>query len=286
MAICHAVPSDFTTRGKKTKLMRVGFAGFCCRHCMEPDGAPPYIMDYSCRSFSSAADNLSSAMTNSFMTHLQKCHAVPTRIKKALVAYKRLHQRQMATLPYGSQRRLIHELWLRLRASDVSEEEMQERIKKFPVPVPSNPHLDNTPRNNSTVQETKPVDTTVVSASSERVEDSSFRGSNFPASSDLETLAVLKQAEDSWDPTENNNLILPADRHLVSDYVFLTMRQLKAAFPDAGDSLRRHNTGLPGICCIHCFGKPQVASPSGRSFPTVSWPPPKVLLFSIVLFSH
>lgn len=33
MAVCHAVPSDFATRGKKTKMMRVGFAGFCCRHC-------------------------------------------------------------------------------------------------------------------------------------------------------------------------------------------------------------------------------------------------------------
>jgi hypothetical protein len=121
MAVCHAVPSDFSTRGKKTKLMRLGYAGFCCRHCMEPDGAPPYITDFSCRSFSSAADNLSSAISNSFTSHLQKCYKTPVRIKKALTAYKRIHQRQMAQLAYGSQRRLIHELWARLRAADRPE---------------------------------------------------------------------------------------------------------------------------------------------------------------------
>jgi hypothetical protein len=122
MAICHAVPSDFATRGKKTKLMRLGYAGFCCRHCMEPDGAPPYITDFSCRSFSSAADNMSSAISNSFTSHLQKCYKTPLRIKKALTAYKRIHQRHMAQLPYGSQRRLIHELWARLRAADLPEQ--------------------------------------------------------------------------------------------------------------------------------------------------------------------
>jgi hypothetical protein len=122
MAICHAVPSDFATRGKKTKLMRLGYAGFCCRHCMEPDGAPPYITDFSCRSFSSAADNMSSAISNSFTSHLQKCYKTPVRIKKALTAYKRIHQRHMAQLPYGSQRRLIHELWARLRAADQPEQ--------------------------------------------------------------------------------------------------------------------------------------------------------------------
>ena len=108
MAICNAVPIDFSTRGKKTKLMRVGFAGFCCRHCDSLRG--PSITDYSCRSFCSAPDNLSSAISNSFATHLTKCTHVPNRIKKALIAYRRIHQRQMAQLPYGSQRRLFREL--------------------------------------------------------------------------------------------------------------------------------------------------------------------------------
>jgi hypothetical protein len=36
MAICHATSQDFTTRGKKTRLMRNGFSGFCCRHCIGP----------------------------------------------------------------------------------------------------------------------------------------------------------------------------------------------------------------------------------------------------------
>ena len=118
MAICNAVPADFASRGKKTKLMRVGFAGFCCRHCSSGDGVIA-TSDFSCRSFCSAPDNLSSAISNSFSTHLAKCPHVPSRIKKAISAYRRIHQRQMSLLPYGSQRRLFHEMYVVCLFNDV-----------------------------------------------------------------------------------------------------------------------------------------------------------------------
>ena len=56
MLICHATKRDFMTRGKKTKSMRLGLAGFCCRHCGSPDNSDTpvhgVVTDYSCRSFS------------------------------------------------------------------------------------------------------------------------------------------------------------------------------------------------------------------------------------------
>ena len=58
MLICHVTKADFLTRGKKTKSMRLGFAGFCCRHCGSADkndGTKTTFgigTDYSCRSFS------------------------------------------------------------------------------------------------------------------------------------------------------------------------------------------------------------------------------------------
>ena len=108
MALCHADTQDFLTRGKKTKLMRLGFAGFSCRHCHHTDS-------YSCRSCSSAPNNLASAISNSFVLHLQKCTYTPMPIQQALASLRKLHGRQMQQLPYGSQRRWFFELWQQIR---------------------------------------------------------------------------------------------------------------------------------------------------------------------------
>jgi len=58
----------------------------------------------------------------------------------------------------------------------------------------------------------------------------------------------------------------------VSDYVFLTMRQLKIAMPSPSDfkGNRRNNviSRMPGMCCIHCTNDPAFHAPSGRSFPS------------------
>jgi DNA-directed RNA polymerase subunit N (RpoN/RPB10) len=49
MAYCHVLPTDFETRGKKTALMRLGFTGFCCRHCNDINNPETSLMvvDYS-----------------------------------------------------------------------------------------------------------------------------------------------------------------------------------------------------------------------------------------------
>lgn len=306
MAVCHAVPVDFATKGKKTKLMRVGFAGFCCRHCMQADGLPS-PSDFSCRSFSSAADNLSSSIANSFANHLQRCPSVPARLKKALSTYKRLHQRQLALLPYGSQRRLIHTLWARMRALDIPKEEMMKRIKDNPralAPAPmvvassSSPSAethDLTAEPNSTrvagesegsvtraegapvnseASHFEPKKNVIASATTPDDFAPPERPIGFPQSDDPETLAELEEAEATWDPARNDNLILPSERYLVSDYVFLTMLQLKVAIPGASDAVRGRRVGsssgmfMAGLCCIHCAEQPQVIIPSGRSFPS------------------
>jgi hypothetical protein len=303
MAICHALPADFGSRGKKTKLMRVGFAGFCCRHCTGTHQQQHSISitamrpDYSCRSFSSAADNLSSAISNSFTSHLLKCPNVPVQIKKALLSYKRLHQRQMAQLPYGSQRRLFLSLFSRLRSKDKSEEEMQSTIKSVtPPPEATAPeavplwlsqahdlattvetNADN--KNAETLRSTQSSTTLRETYAGEPLlltpAVSLSSGPDFPVCDESETKAILKNAEEDWDPAVNDGLILQEDRQLVSDYVFLTMRQLKKAIPTSADVMRIRRSSAtsvltPGVCCVHCFGKDDFVSPSGRSFPSAA----------------
>jgi hypothetical protein len=88
-----------------------------------------------------------------------------------------------------------------------------------------------------------------------------------PVCEDPETIEILAKAVNEWDSDVNDGLIRLSDRNLVSDYVFLTMRQLKAVLPtdmDAGKRLR----GFAGLSCIHCHDHDEQASPAGRSFPS------------------
>jgi len=243
MALCQALPFDLQSRGKKTKMMRVGLAGYCCRHC-----PPVYMPNAGCRSFASAASNLVSSISHSFAAHLQKCSHVPAKIRRALQAYKRIHQRQMAQLPYGSQRVVMMDLWDRLRQADKSEEEMKKIIEELPDPPQAQ------------------VPSAVLPTSSGRsmatFEAPEARPDTFPSSSDPVVIEVLeKSLEGEWD----QDVVVPFDRSMISDFVFLTLRQLRAVLPGQFD--RKHRNA--GLTCIHCFDYPQhIHSASGRSFPS------------------
>jgi len=270
MAICNAVPADFETRGKKTKLMRIGFAGFCCRYCNSVNN--PEItavpVDFSCRSFSSHPDNLSSAISNSFYLHLQKCFRTPMEIRKALAAYKRLHTRQMARLPFGSQRKLFYALWTRLRVNDLSSDAMMERIKQLPqaaTPIPS--AFENIHVAPDVILSDVAAPDMIASTLIEDEERNTF----FPFCDDDEAKAVICAAKEQ-DPSISDGLILSRDEHLVTEYVFLMMKQLKIAYPTPMDFSRGKrttvlNVGLAGMCCRHCNDQDQ-ASTGGRSFPS------------------
>jgi len=334
MALCWASPQDFIARGKKTKLMRLGFAGFCCRHCRHQTNAT-----YSCRSYSSAPDNLASAISNSFVLHLQKCPYTPREIQSALSTCKRIHSRQMSQLPYGSQRKIFFELWNRLRAADrpsppttttsssvaspksdnvnnrhededddddnddddgdggIEEDESttttteeaggltrhQKKRRRSDDEEDWNPSNDGGPFEEHEDDEddvdhggrkSKPLTPPVpwVPPTTITMDRPNSRALDFPVCSDPEVKAVLQEASEIWDLARNDDLILPEDRYLVSDYVFLTMRQLKVAMPRPTDFTgnRRSNVlqRMPGLCCIHCAEDPTLTTPSGRSFPS------------------
>jgi len=287
MAICHADNSDFLSRGKKTAMMKVGFAGFCCRYCIYANTS--LGLENACRSFTSAADNLTSAVTGSFYLHLQRCPFVPRQIRKAVAAYKRIHPRQMAQLPHGSQRRLFHALWARLRAADLSEKEMNGRPNKSP-PVVMQPKL--TP---AFAPECKPnltpdnMTSSKLPHEAEILESSNQRGNHFTVCSDEETRNLLKAAIEDTNYAANDNLIVSSDRHLVSDYIFFMMRNLKAAIPTARDLTRGRrttvlNVKVAGVCCKHCHEQDASVSLNGRSFP--SQPDNMASSFNTSLYQH
>jgi hypothetical protein len=173
----------------------------------------------------------------------------------------------MAQLPYGSQRRLIVEIWHRLRASDKTEEEMMERNPEaFARIEAASASMDVEPKSE--------MDSSMVLDDYSPEDEVFERPPNFPECDDEETREVLKYAIDNWDPASTDGLVLPRDRRLISDYVFLTMRQLKIVHLFEADPLyaRKSWTGnhsMAGIGCIHCSNRPDIiVSPSGRSFPS------------------
>jgi hypothetical protein len=288
MAICHTLPADLTSRGKKSKKMRLGFAGFSCRHCREALGVNELgralgSTDNSCRSFSSAAENLSSAITNAFASHISKCSNIPEMKRHALSEYKRHHARQLQELPYGSQRKVFQEIWLRLREADVEESEMKQRILHHQQEQ-GGPDAASLAANvgSSNVSLSSRDATIEAKATIPRTN----RDPNFPTSNDSETQRILSMFEHDWDLSSNCGLIMPDDRELVSDYVFLTTRQLKVSIPTTADVAKSKKAGLiAGVCCMHCEGKdPALMSASNRSFANA--PDNFASAFNTSLYNH
>jgi hypothetical protein len=226
------------------------------------------VFQNSCRSFSSSRDNLTSAMTNSFVLHMAKCVYMPQKIKHAIRSLKRVHSKQMQQLPYGSQSRIFLKIWEQIRAADKPIEAGVDRG----VTSNGSQVLNKKEEDEEYLPDT--IDSSLgknEQIGSPKRASSSNSPSSFSALGDEEFRKVLKDAEESWEPSQNDNLILPEDRKLISDFVFLCMRQLKVALPTVADFRLKRIKRMAGLCCIHCSGT-QTTSPtvsSSRSFPSV-----------------
>ena len=270
---CHAVKEDFATRGKKTRLMRLGYTGFCCRHCKlnySTNGTKEIdarVFQNSCRSFSSSRDNIGSAMSNSFVLHLMKCAYTPLNIKETLRSLKRVHSKQMHRLPYGSQSGVFLKIWQRIRAAD---KPIEDRVGRGVASIRSRALTQN-----EEDEEYRPdiIDSSVGMNHQLRSPNRTRASTGRLTRSDVdynESRDVLKEAEENWEPSQNDNLIQREDRTLISDFVFLCMRQLKVSIPTGADFRLGRAKRIAGVCCIHCLGKQSTSHSvsSGRSFPS------------------
>ena len=265
VSFCRATSTDLTARYKKSKWLQIGYTGFCCRWCHDPRNTnEPVESSSSARFFPSAADHLTTAIGSSLVGHLQKCRSVPARFHHALATYKRLHGRHMAQLPYGSQRRMYQIFWSRLRAADKMESETMETL-----PLLSGPAVSKSDEIVDEEEQT-PADELPMEEMTNALDDEANDSRVIDTHTD--TKSILQEAEDNWDQNTNDGLILPTDRHLVSDYVFLMMRQMKKARMDDTDvvRLRKHTKANQlGLACIHCFNREtQSQASSGRAFPS------------------
>ncbi|KAL3917188.1 MAG: hypothetical protein SGILL_004832, partial [Bacillariaceae sp.] len=277
--ICHAGPPDFATRGLRAKNLRLGYAGLACRHCDQVASTS------SCRKFSSSSDAMGCAIGSAFVPHLLECPYVPRRIQHALQIFKRYHSQQQKALPYGSQRTVYVDIWNRIRASDKDPDPAEEQLlmeqkqaaRDDPAYLPDGVDSRGTSSRRGKRRSLSDSDPIIP------------RGPSFPVSNEAETQEVLRKAEENWDPTENDNLLLPEDKDLISDYLFLCVRQLKVAMPESSDFRvkRRSNLGsMAGLCCIHCADNAErrFVQPGGRTF--VTNPDALAGAFNSSLYNH
>lgn len=181
----------------------------------------------------------------------------------------------MGLLPYGAQRRFFHLLWDRLRDADKSREEIEALL----------PPKNESPPNGSLVASENQNGMVDSAGKLEASEPNGYhptpfealpaeRPVNFPESNDEVTRRVLEEATAVFAERKvgaAKYLLLPEERNLVSDYVFLTLMQLTPVAPTAADHGRSRRPllgGVMGVACIHCLESDRMATPSGRSFPS------------------
>jgi hypothetical protein len=121
-----------------------------------------------------------------------------TRIKDALQVYKRRHQKQMQELPNGSQRRLFHDLWERLRMADIPEDQMPPMEVPVPVPtavrvaVAADASQPDAVGSHVPVLKSDWVDAALPPVRVDMSRDNTRESATFPVCSDTETQAKLK----------------------------------------------------------------------------------------------
>jgi len=280
---CHAVTEDFATRGKKTRLMRLGYAGFCCRHCKRNyytgGSVNVRVFQNSCRSFSSSRDNVGSAMSNSFVLHLLKCDYTPQGVKHALLSLKKLHSKQMQRLPYGSQSQVFGRVWERIRAADKA---IGEGVPARPIVTSPRVVFTKTQNNDDDEYVPDAIASSYTNRHFISPQRSSSRQPSIPPVDDKEYAEVLKDEEEHWEPSQNDNLIQRQDRELISDYVFLCMRQLKVTVPTGADLSLKRPRRMAGVCCRHCSGASN--SRGGKSFPSA--PDNIASILNVTIYRH
>eukprot|EP00816_Leptocylindrus_hargravesii_P011910 CAMPEP_0196821360 /NCGR_PEP_ID=MMETSP1362-20130617/78928_1 /TAXON_ID=163516 /ORGANISM="Leptocylindrus danicus, Strain CCMP1856" /LENGTH=662 /DNA_ID=CAMNT_0042200519 /DNA_START=1 /DNA_END=1989 /DNA_ORIENTATION=+ len=89
--------------------------------------------------------------------------------------------------------------------------------------------------------------------------------SSFGVDVDSNTVSVLARSHE-----EESELVLPEDRSLVTEYIYLLFRQLKSCMFDASRENRRNRdrpNKYPGLACKHCLSV-DADERQGRYFPT------------------
>jgi len=280
----HATHFDvMNPRGKKSRSFRPGTAGFTCRNCAalvrqrEASGesrgtSGGYEAGIAASSFPSTVMALCTTVTQSLLNHWQRCPYTKQEVKDAILAYKKIHPKQMLQLPKGTNGRFWAMLWNRLRELDQETSEIANDNgrgdRTLAVGSPLNAIAASTPTASQSQTEFTaglPFGAAVRSPSPPPNE----RPENFPTPSNQETLEVLAAAKnEAFDGILFASL---SEMMMVTDLVILIVRQLSPCQLLASDLKYRRSVGKGGVQCKHCMERGSIrygGAASGRTFPS------------------
>lgn len=250
--------SDRRTRGGKRELVKVGYGGLQCVHCVDVPNTRKF--------FWSNVDRLANSFAE-IPGHLLKCRRCPKPTKDALLLIKQGHAEQMSRLPRGSQKVFFRRMWRRLHEGDPTENVERDAAAVGPQECQSGSEpVASRPLEIETGAPTQPH---APHASSHSASDSSPAGTSgsdesvyFLQRPALESAKALVDATiQSGPPTPSSRVLLaiPEDREWLSDTDCFVRRQLEvfcatqqdveAAVDDRKYPVKEAQVG---IRCIHC----------------------------------
>eukprot|EP00978_Attheya_sp_CCMP212_P025167 scaffold80508_cov60-Attheya_sp.AAC.9 len=308
MEMCHANEGDFVSRGKTTKTLRLGFTGLACRHCHSGRSfasAPDNLASAISASFYGhvvlKCDRTPLALRQA-LAAFKKLHArqmarlvygsqrrffqlVWSRLRRldqtdalledvdddTLATSNPINSTQSDATPTMTTRGTGGAVPKSNPTDEVDEIVAQESSSSPSVSVPA-PSIQGPDAVASTsvmyVPPRRHISTTLYDNDDLLARRTAEFG--FPVCDDETTNQILKEALN--EPIEvYEGLLEEGDRAIVSDYVFMILKQMKMIHLTEMEFSRSSGfrVGMAGICCRHCsVDKGGKTYGTGRSFPT------------------
>ena len=282
VGIVNASRLDAKLRGKRSKSVRFGAAGFNCRGCTNASNGSSYGESAQFRLFPPTPEAFCTSLTQSFLAHLQKCSFIRQEVKSALVAYKRIHSKQVSELPRGANGRYYKLLFSRLKAMDKSPEDMPPDESSQIEPLVAPPQQVSTNVESGVIRPTSFL-SQVLPLTSGPISD---RPNGFPRPTE-EAAAILAVAM-SEDSSLDDLILRSSEIMLVTDFMVLLMKQLMPCIPSNMDHKYRPTRAKAGLCCKHCAKQSRSHipgwGPAGRAFPSA--PDNYATSLKVSLFNH
>jgi hypothetical protein len=233
----------------RNKPIALGQVGIRCIYCRDDT---PSERGQQATSYPSLISGIYNSVQQMLRLHFDCCYAMPVEARRKIESLK------VSSSARGGRKQYWVDSAHRLGLVDTPDGIKFSRDPYGPLPPLSGPSVANSAKlvellNN---QEGEEKDTSIEVVSSDAIIEGQSQEPQAPAE---EINPLLEE-------TEIYPLVLPEDKHLISDYLYLTLEQMQPCHLMEADRVgcyKGRKVGFPGLACKHCVGQ----AGCGRYFP-------------------
>lgn len=229
----------------RNKPIALGQVGIRCMHCRED---PPSERGQQATSYPSLISGIYNSVQQMLRLHYDCCLAMPPDVRKKIEAFK------VSSSARGGRKQYWIDSAKRLGLVDTPHGIHFGRDPYGPVPPLEGPSV-------AKVAAKKASDKKKAGDSAENAEKA---GKKEDGEVDITPEAVPSIPDLA--PEELYPLVLPEDKALISDYLYLTLEQMQPCLLTEADRVgcyKSREVGFHGLACMHCVGQ----AGCGRYFP-------------------